>query len=138
MTPAGRHFPRAATLIGMVQLSPDTVTGGDNGSGYSSDMSTIEGFSFLHMSGVGWWYGEFVNLQVMPEVGDLVVERDAAKSLYQKDSEVARAGYYSVMLDRYQVKTELTAAPHAGIIRLTFPESTESRIKVDLAAKDRW
>ena len=31
----GKTFPRAATLFGLVQLSPDTLTGGDNGSGYS-------------------------------------------------------------------------------------------------------
>ena len=32
----GKTFPGAATPFGLVQLSPDTVTGGDNGSGYSS------------------------------------------------------------------------------------------------------
>src|SRR6187402_3099778 len=62
----GKTFPGPATPFGMVQLSPDTVTGGDNGSGYSWDMNTIEGFSFTHMSGVGW-YGEFGNLEVMPQ-----------------------------------------------------------------------
>lgn len=130
----GKTFPGAATPFGMVQLSPDTVTGGDNGSGYSWDMPTIEGFSFTHMSGVGW-YGEFGNLQVMPEVGDLVTDRDAAKSPYDKKSEVAQAGYYSVFLDRYRVRTELTAAPHAGILRFTYPESPRSRIKVDLVRR---
>jgi len=130
----GKTFPGAATPFGMVQLSPDTVTGGDNGCGYSADMPTIEGFSFTHMSGVGW-YGEFGNLQVMPEVGDLVTDRIAANSPYDKKNEVAEAGYYSVVLNRYQVKTELTAAPHAGIIRFTFPESLNSRIKVDLARR---
>lgn len=130
----GKTFPGAATPFGMVQLSPDTVTGGDNGSGYSADMSTIEGFSFLHMSGVGW-YGEFGNLQVMPEVGDLIVDRVDARSPYRKENETAKAGYYSVLLDRYDVKTELTAAPRAGMIRLTFPDSPTSRIKVDLARR---
>ena len=130
----GKTFPGPATPFGMVQLSPDTVSGGDNGSGYSWDMKTIEGFSFTHMSGVGW-YGEFGNIQVMPQVGDLVIDRDAAKSPYGKESEVAEAGYYSVVLDRYRVKTELTAAPHAGILRFTFPGSSSSRIKVDLTRR---
>src|SRR5450759_1030833 len=31
----GKTFPGAATPFGLVQLSPDTITGGDNGSGYS-------------------------------------------------------------------------------------------------------
>jgi len=32
---AGKTFPGAATPFGLVPLSPDTSTGGDNGSGYS-------------------------------------------------------------------------------------------------------
>ncbi len=40
----GKTFPGAATPFGMVQLSPNTITGGDNGSGYSYEHTTIEGF----------------------------------------------------------------------------------------------
>ena len=50
--------------FGLVQLSPDTKTGGDNGSGYSYHHTTIEGFSFTHMSGIGW-YGDLGNFLVM-------------------------------------------------------------------------
>src|SRR6185369_10422347 len=67
----GKTFPGACTPFGMVQLSPDTITGGDNGSGYSFYGTTIEGFSFTHMSGVGA-YGDLGNLQVMPMTGPLV------------------------------------------------------------------
>ena len=31
----GKTFPGATTPYGMVQVSPNTITGGDNGSGYS-------------------------------------------------------------------------------------------------------
>ncbi|WP_301002313.1 GH92 family glycosyl hydrolase [Capsulimonas corticalis] len=130
----GKTFPGPATPFGLVQLSPDTITGGDNGSGYSAEMTTIEGFSFLHMSGVGC-YGDLGNLQVMPETGSLVIGRDEAKSPYRKETEVAKAGYYGVQLDRYHVKAELTAAPHAGMLRFTFPASPNSRIKVDLTRR---
>src|SRR5271154_3172157 len=40
----GKTFPGAATPFGLVQLSPDTITGGDNGPGYSWEHKTIEGF----------------------------------------------------------------------------------------------
>src|SRR5580698_1154641 len=66
----GKTFPGPATPFGMVQLSPDTTTTGDNSPGYSYDHTTIEGFSFTHMSGVGW-YGDFGNLQIMPTVGPM-------------------------------------------------------------------
>lgn len=61
----GKTFPGVCTPFGLVQLSPDTKTGGDNGSGYSYHHTTIEGFSFTHMSGIGW-YGDLGNFLVMP------------------------------------------------------------------------
>lgn len=51
----GKTFPGATTPFGMVQVSPNTITGGDNGSGYSYEHETIEGFAFTQMSGVGWF-----------------------------------------------------------------------------------
>ncbi|WP_052489234.1 GH92 family glycosyl hydrolase [Streptomyces sp. 150FB] len=133
-TACGKTFPGAVIPFGLVQLSPDTVSGGDNGSGYSADMTTIEGFSFLHLGGIGC-YGDLGNLQVMPETGALVTDRDSAKSPFDKSSEVAEAGYYSVELDRYKVKAELTAAERAGMLRFTFHEAGTGRLKVDLARR---
>jgi predicted alpha-1,2-mannosidase len=133
-TACGKTFPGAVVPFGLVQLSPDTVSGGDNGSGYSADMTTIEGFSFLHLGGVGC-YGDLGNLQIMPETGDLVTDRDAAKSPFAKSTETAQAGYYGVHLDRYGVTVELTAAERAGIMRCTFDATGTGRLKVDLARR---
>ena len=49
----GKTFPGAATPFGIVQVSPNTITGGDNGNGYSYEHEYIEGFAFTQMSGVG-------------------------------------------------------------------------------------
>lgn len=137
----GKTFPGAATPFGLVQLSPDTFTGGDNGSGYSYEHPTIEGFSFTHMSGVGW-FGDLGNFLVTPTVGKLQTNRGVPKepesgyrSRYSHDTEVTQAGYYAVTLDDYNVKTELTAAPRAGIIRFTYPESDSSRVQIDLSRR---
>ena len=48
----GKTFPGATTPYGMVQVSPNTITGGDNSPGYSYEHTTIEGFAFTQMSGV--------------------------------------------------------------------------------------
>jgi putative alpha-1,2-mannosidase len=137
----GKTFPGAATPFGLVQLSPDTITGGDNGPGYSYEHKTIEGFSFTHMSGIGW-YGDLGNFQVMPAVGPLQTDRDRAKSEFRHDEETARAGYYGVKLRRYGILAEMTAAPRAGILRFTYPEARASRIQIDLhrriGEKERW
>lgn len=136
----GKTFPGATTPFGLVQLSPDTITGGDNGPGYSWEHQSIEGFSFTHMSGIGW-YGDLGNFEVMPTTGPLKTERgnkgseDGFRSRYRHETEVAKAGYYAVTLDDYKIRAEMTAAPRAGILRFTFPESSQSRIQIDLARR---
>ena len=137
----GKNFPGVATPNGMVQLSPDTITGGDNGGGYSYVHTTIQGFSFNHMSGVGW-YGDLGNFEVMPTTGPLKTywgETDKPGTGYlsvlDKSTEVAKAGYYAVTLKDYGVRAEVTAAPHSGILRFTFPQNEKSRIQIDLARR---
>ncbi|UAY57468.1 GH92 family glycosyl hydrolase [Arachidicoccus terrestris] len=137
----GKTFPGATTPYGMVQVSPNTITGGDNGSGYSDEHTSIEGFAFTQMSGIGW-YGDLGNFLVMPATGPLrtfagTLENpsEGYRSLYDKASEKASAGYYSVFLEKYKVKAEMTAAPHSGIMRFTFPAGSHSRIQIDLARR---
>ena len=147
----GKTFPGAATPFGLVQLSPDTITGGDNGPGYSWHMSSIEGFSFTHMSGIGW-YGDLGNFLVTPTTGELRTSKGTPpkedfggslqskpikgyRSNFSKDTEVTKAGYYAVTLDDYDIRVELTAAPRAGMMRMTFPKHEQSRVQFDLARR---
>ena len=136
----GKTFPGATTPFGMVQVSPQTITGGDNGSGYSSEHQTIEGFSMTQMSGVGW-NGDLGNFLVMPTTGKMYTSagKDGGvkgwRSHYDKPSETARAGYYSVRLTDYDIKVEASATPHCGILRMTFPQNDQSRVQIDLARR---
>ena len=137
----GKTFPGAATPYGMVQVSPNTITGGDNGPGYSYEHQTIEGFPFTQMSGIGW-YGDLGNFLVMPTTGELQIiagKEDGSikgyRSNYSKQTETAKAGYYSVELTDYEIKVEATAAPRSGMLRFTFPENKQSRIQIDLARR---
>ncbi|MDB5024877.1 MAG: alpha,2-mannosidase [Mucilaginibacter sp.] len=137
----GKTFPGATTPYGMVQVSPNTITGGDNGSGYSDEHTSIEGFAFTQMSGVGW-YGDMGNFLVMPENGPLLtaagkLDRSTPgyRSSYDKKSEKVSAGYYSVYLTDLHIKAEMTGAPHSGMLRFTFPKNAGSRIQIDLARR---
>ena len=137
----GKTFPGATTPYGMVQVSPNTITGGDNGSGYSDEHKTIEGFAFTQMSGVGW-FGDLGNFLVMPTTGELhkiAGKEDNSiqgyRSAYDKATEIAKAGYYSVQLTDYKIKAESSATPHCGILRFTFPSNEQSRIQIDLARR---
>ncbi|CAM4075956.1 alpha-1,2-mannosidase, putative [Pedobacter westerhofensis] len=137
----GKTFPGATTPYGMVQLSPNTITGGDNGSGYSYEHKSIEGFAFTQMSGIGW-FGDMGNFLVMPAAGPLKTSAGTLehpdggyRSAYLKTTEKASAGYYSVLLSDHQIKAEMTAAAHSGILRFTYPKNSRSRIQIDLARR---
>lgn len=142
----GKVHPGACVPGGMVQFSPDTVTGGDNGTGYNFCDSTIEGFSVNHMSGIGW-YGDLGNLQIMPVTGDTDLRSGSNeeipftkgtrgwKSEFSHDKETAQAGYYSVMLDRYNIHAETTVAPHTGFLRVTYPENSDCRLIFNLSRR---
>lgn len=137
----GKTFPGAATPFGMSQVSPNTITGGDNGPGYSSEHTTIEGFAFTQMSGIGW-YGDLGNLLTMPTCGRLRTcagKEDGSlkgwRSAYDKAGETASAGYYSAFLSDYGILAEATAAPHGGVLRFTFPGNEASRIQIDLSRR---
>jgi len=132
----GKTHPGACVPGGMVQLSPDTVTAGDNGTGYNYCHDTIEGFSFNHMSGIGW-YGDLGNLQIMPIVGltdlrsgsneEVPFEKGTVgwKSHFSHEKEWARAGYYAVELERYCIRVEATVSAHTGLLRVTYPKKED-------------
>ncbi len=139
----GKTHPGACFPGGMVQLSPDTVTGGDNGTGYNYCHNTIEGFSFNHLSGIGW-YGDLGNIQIMPTVDDTDLRSgsneffplknggEGWKSSFSHDNEVAKAGYYSVLLDRYNIKVEATVTEHTGFLKFTYPQTADGRLIFNL------
>lgn len=136
----GKTFSGAITPLGMVQVSPNTITGGDNGFGYSYEHETVEGFTSTQMSGVGW-YGDLGNLLVMPTVGDLCtnLRKEGGvtehRSRYDKSSEEAKTGYYKVLLSDYQMQAEAIVTPHSDMLRFVFPKNKQSRIQLDLARR---
>jgi predicted alpha-1,2-mannosidase len=54
------------------------------------------------------------------------------RSTYQHTNEKAVPGYYSVVLDDYKIKAELSATEHCGIHRYSFPDKKEYHMVVDL------
>lgn len=142
----GKTHPGACTPGGMVQMAPDTITKGDNGTGYNYCNNTIEGFSVNHLSGIGW-YGDLGNIQVMPVVGETDLRSGSNaeipfkkgstgwKSVFSHENEKATAGYYSVLLERYGILAETTAAPRAGFLRFTYPENADAKVILNLSRR---
>ena len=134
----GHTYPGAVVPNGMIQPSPDTrIYQWDACSGYYYNDSTINGFSHTHLSGTGC--GDYGDVLLMPTVGKQDYQAMGSKSqqmayasAFSHQNEMAQPGYYSVMLDRYNVKAELTATKRAAIHRYTFPQSDESGFILDL------
>ncbi len=135
----GNTFPGATMPFGSVQLSPDTGLEGPAKFGsYKYNHSTIIGFSHTHLNGVG--EPEYRDILMMPTVGKVQLtpgdENNTStgyRSNFDHKNESARPGYYSVLLDDYKVKVELTSTLRAGFHRYTFPETDKAHIILDLA-----
>ena len=132
----GHTYPGATAPFGMVQLSPDTrMDDWDGCSGYHITDNHILGFSHTHLSGTGCNdYGDF---RFMPVTGEkyFVSGDDEVKgyrSAFRHETETARPGFYSVLLDDYNIKVELAAGVRAAMHRYTFPEGTNAAVILDL------
>jgi predicted alpha-1,2-mannosidase len=74
-------------------------------------------------------------LTIMPVVGNWTVPPDRSyASPYDKSSEKASPGYYSVFFPDSGVRTELTATERTGYYRFTFPRTERGTILIDLGA----
>lgn len=135
----GHTFPGASTPFGMVQLSPDTYNEGwDWCSGYHYSDSSIMGFSHTHLSGTG--RGELMDILFMPTTGKMQFDPGTRenpdlgyRSRFSHEKEVARAGYYSVFLEDYEILAELTATTRAGFHSYTFENNENRNLIIDLA-----
>ncbi|MEJ2443824.1 MAG: GH92 family glycosyl hydrolase [Exilibacterium sp.] len=142
----GHTYPGATTPFGMVQLSPDTSNNGwDSCSGYHQRDGSIMGFSHTHLSGTGC--ADMLDVLVVPRTGELKLHPgslenpdEGYRSRYNRNTESASPGYYSVELTDSRIKAELTASKRAGLHRYNFRGAKEGHLLVDLAhgQKDWW
>jgi len=145
----GHTFPGALVPFGMVQLSPDTDTiPYSSGNGYNPDVykycagyqyndPTIVGFSHTHLHGTG--HSDLGDFLIMPIEGKIQLNPGTAdhpeqgyRSNYDKSSEIAKAGYYSVNLTKHHIKAELTATQRVGVHRYQFSGKETPAIILDL------
>jgi len=130
-------YTPAAVPYGMAKLAPST-----NGSygnlqgweavGYDTRHNSIEGFVHFHEWQVGGisFMPTAGKLKTVP--GDLENPESGFRSAFDRKNEVAKPGYYSVILDEFKIKAELTATKRVGFHRYTFPQSADSRIMLSI------
>ncbi|MDR1717983.1 MAG: GH92 family glycosyl hydrolase [Prevotella sp.] len=140
----GHVFVGADVPFGLVQLGPTNFSQGwDWCSGYHITDSTIIGFGHMHLSGTG--IGDLGDIGFMPATGDVKLTRGNLKdpksgiySLFRRETEKVKPGYYAVHLDRFNVDVELTATKRVGFHKYTFPQSDSSKVIIDLQHGIGW
>ncbi|MBN7820266.1 GH92 family glycosyl hydrolase [Bowmanella yangjiangensis] len=132
-THPGAQYPNA-----LASVSPFNVAYGDtlnkfekdaawNSRVYIHENGYLTGFSHLNLSGVGC--PEAGVMLLMPTTGKLNLDAREYGSTYSQEQ--ASPGYYSSMLDKYQVKAALTSTLRSGLSRFTFPAG-QSHILLNL------
>ena len=100
--------------------------------GYEDGHNSIDGFPCLHEFQVGGVALMPITGEAKTKPGLLENPEDGWRSSFQKTDEVADAGYYSVVLQDYGVRAELTATARVGYQRYTFPASEDSHILLNI------
>ena len=100
--------------------------------GYEDGHTSIDGFPCLHEFQVGGVALMPITGEAKTKPGLLENPEEGWRSTFQKSDEVADAGYYSVILQDYGIRTELTATARVGYQRYTFPASEDSHILLNI------
>ena len=125
-------FPGPTLPFGMVKLSPDNTDDYTMDAGYEYQNNSVCGFGHVH----SWAEGSFLTMPCTGELRILPGKVDGPdigyRSPIKHENEKASPGYYSVILDKYDIKTELTATTRGGFQRFTFPKGEKGHILFDL------
>ena len=131
------HVAPGALPFGLAKPGPSTNGSYGNKSGweatgYDYRHTSIEGFPCLHEFQVG-------GIVLMPTSGKLKTvpgsidgAKDGYRSAFSHDKETAAPGYYSVWLDDYGIKAEVTATKRVAYQRFTYPVGDVPRLLFDI------
>ncbi|QZT36084.1 GH92 family glycosyl hydrolase [Halosquirtibacter xylanolyticus] len=133
----GACYPGAVVPNGMVSVVPYNVTLDDLNplntdsrwlsNPFVSDNSFMTGFTHVNLSGVGC--PDLGSIILMPTTGKLEVDKNKYGSTYS--DQVAKPGYYSTTINKYNIKAEVSSTQRVGISRYTFPKG-QSNILLNL------
>ena len=121
-------FSSACRPFGMVNLSPDTQTGGAWGSGYRYNTDTVKGFSHIH----AW---QLSGLSLMPVAITGETRENIFVDFYSPfshETEVVSPGYHKLYLDRYGIQAELSSTKRVGIHKYTYQGEGQPALLVNL------
>ncbi|SFD12849.1 GH92 family glycosyl hydrolase [Algibacter pectinivorans] len=125
--PQGHVYPGVGAPFAMTQISPQTTK---KDIPYWWEHEKIQGFRSTHYPN-GASMSEYGPLTIMPMVGDLKITPEERASTFNHANEIAKPHYYSVTLNDYNIKAELTAVAKAKFLQFSYPKSNASHIVID-------
>jgi predicted alpha-1,2-mannosidase len=134
----GSAFPGATAPQGIAKLGPDTTGPWGNiqflhCSGYWYGDGTIQGFGHMHLHGTGVPDYGVLGIMPVPTFSASTTTMTGYQSDFDKSTESATPGKYTVTLENGGILVEMTATPHAGHHRYTYPAgATTAHVVLDL------
>ena len=124
----GNEYPAIGTPFPMNTWAPYTQPQADKFF-YQYAQQQIRGIRQTHQPSP--WIGDYSMFSLMPVSGRLVVNENDRASQFSHDRECAQPSYYSVYLDTWKVKAEVTPTERAARFRFTFDQPTNSYLVLD-------
>ena len=131
----GQTYPVVGMPFGMTGWTSETQpTEAKCLSPYYYKDQKLTGFRGSH-----WMSGtctqDYGSVTLMPEVGGLKVAPEARASRFSHSSEVMSPAFYSVFLEDYRTKVEMTGSVRSGMLRITFPAGRSRHLLVQPNAR---
>jgi putative alpha-1,2-mannosidase len=133
--PSGYTFPGVTAPFGMTEWTAHTMESKAHGTihhrvPYWYGHNYISGFLGTHYPSGAVMY-DYGAVEIMPITGPFRYRPEERSSAYNHKTEIAKPHYYEVVLDDYNIKTQLSASHSASIMNFTFPASDSAYILVD-------
>ena len=127
-TKLGNTYPAVCTPFGLCKWTPQTRAGEKKGDKpYDYQDVKIQGIRWTNFIS-GSAVPEYGSFTVAAMVGDFHIEPQERASVFSHENEEATPFYYSVLLDEYQTKIEVTSSERAGHFKFTFPGADDAKI----------
>jgi len=119
----GNNYPAVALPFAMNFWTPQTGQPGNSWL-YTFKAGAINAFRATHQPSP--WIGDYGDFSFMPIAGELVTDWQQRASAFDHRNEEARPYYYSVKLDKHNIRVEMTPTIRAMQSRITFSQTGDA------------
>ncbi|MDX2250360.1 MAG: GH92 family glycosyl hydrolase [Bacteroidia bacterium] len=127
----GNTYPSISLPWAMTAWTPQT---GEFGWIYTYQSQKIQGIRATHQPSP--WMGDYGQFSLMPMTGTLKTGDEERASAFKHENEKSTPFYYSVHLDDYDIRVEVTPTLRAASLRFTYPDTQNAFLLLDMSAAE--